>query len=217
MSSHYKAVVADFDGTIVDGLHAWFDMYDAFEKSNGVVLTPEQKEKVYVGSVQSVAHNYLCTFPQLSHTFTQETLTNYFVDNSREATLNAKPISGAIEFIKTLHSHNIPFAIASSSTKGTINLFLEKHGILNCTNFIIVGSEMKRCKPYADIYIEASKRLGVDIKDTVVFEDSKLALQKAKEAGFMTVLIQSVAKGDSQCCDIAVDSFDDERVKSLFF
>ncbi|EAL46338.1 hydrolase, putative [Entamoeba histolytica HM-1:IMSS-B] len=211
----YKAIVMDFDGTIVDGMSAWINMYYAFDQKYNIILSQEKKDRIYVGSVRSVATNYLSLFKHLNDHFTIDSLTRYFVDNSREGTLTSPPIKGAIEFITEMHEKNIPIAIASSSTVPTIQEFLKKHNISQCIQEIVVGSDVKHCKPAADIYIEASHRLGHDINDTVVFEDSVLALTNAKKVGFKSVLI-SHTKVSPESHDIQIEDYFSPSLKELF-
>ncbi|KAL7716546.1 2-deoxyglucose-6-phosphate phosphatase [Entamoeba marina] len=212
----YLAAIMDFDGTIVDGYDVWMDMYNLFEQQHNIKLTPEEKQKIYVGSVRSVATQYLSIFPTLKETFTIDSLTTYFVDNSLQGTLNSPPIEGCIEYIKLLHSKSIPIAIASSSTAPTIKQFLQKWNVDHCICDIVTGSDVKRCKPAPDIYIEAAKRCNVQVEKSVVFEDRLSAVKGAKEAGFHTVLIKETNETNENVADISIDNFKDCRLLSLF-
>ena len=53
-------------------------------------------------------------------------------------------------------------------------------------------NHFKDGKDKPTIYLEAAKRLGVDISNCMVFEDLLMALNTAKNAGFITCAVYDV-------------------------
>ena len=51
-----------------------------------------------------------------------------------------------------------------------------------------IGQE--KTKNTLKVYIEAAKRLNIDISDCVVFEDIYMGMKSANEAGFFTVIME---------------------------
>ena len=84
-------------------------------------------------------------------------------------------IKGAKEFFDELKKNKIPFTIATSSNKQNVELYFEKFGLNKWFEFdkISYTDGTFRGKPNPDIYLIAAKKLGVDIKKCVVFEDTR--------------------------------------------
>ena len=94
-------------------------------------------------------------------------------------------IKGAKEFFNELKNNNIPFTIATSADKKNIELFFEKFGLNKWFDFdkcAFTDGNFKG-KPNPDIYLIAAKKIGVDIKKCIVFEDTKSGVKSGYTAG----------------------------------
>ncbi len=94
-------------------------------------------------------------------------------------------IKGAKEFFDELKKNKIPFTIATSSNKQNVELYFEKFGLNKWFEFdkISYTDGTFRGKPNPDIYLIAAKKLGVDIKKCVVFEDTRSGVKSGYSAG----------------------------------
>ena len=94
-------------------------------------------------------------------------------------------IRGAKEFFNELKNNNIPFTIATSADKKNIELFFEKFGLnkwFDLDKCAFTDGTFKG-KPNPDIYLIAAKKIGVDIKKCIVFEDTKSGVKSGYTAG----------------------------------
>ena len=64
---------------------------------------------------------------------------------------------------------------------------------------IVTGDDpsVRNGKPAPDIFLEAARRLGVDPKDCLAFEDSISGCQSAKAAGFLPRAISHRARSSN--------------------
>ena len=94
-------------------------------------------------------------------------------------------IRGAKEFFNELKNNNIPFTIATSADKKNIELFFEKFGLNKWFDFdkCAFTDGTFKGKPNPDIYLIAAKKIGVDIKKCIVFEDTKSGVKSGYTAG----------------------------------
>ena len=94
-------------------------------------------------------------------------------------------IKGAKEFFDELKKNKIPFTIATSSNKQNVELYFEKFGLNKWFEFdkISYTDGTFRGKPNPDNYLIAAKKLGVDIKKCVVFEDTRSGVKSGYSAG----------------------------------
>ena len=70
-------------------------------------------------------------------------------------------------------------AIASSSPKSMILHHLEVSGIRDYFDVIVSGEEVKRGKPYPDIFLLAASQLNLLPEDCYVFEDGCQGFERA--------------------------------------
>ena len=88
-----------------------------------------------------------------------------------------------------LKSLNIPFAIATGTEYNIVKHILSYNNIFNDFKFIITASEVKRGKPFPDIYLELSNRLKIKPENIIIFEDSPYGVESALSAKAMCVAI----------------------------
>ena len=136
----------------------------------------------------------------------------------KETKINA--ISGIPELLISLKHNNIKTAIGSSSPKELIITVIEKFQLGKYFDCIVSGDEVKEGKPKPDIYLEVSKRIGVNPEECIVIEDSRNGVLAAKNAGMKCFGFRNVNSGnqDLSKADIIVDSIrniDIEIIKVL--
>ena len=104
----------------------------------------------------------------------------------------AQVLPGTVELIEHLASHNIPQAIASSSSQHHFDLKTINHqSWLKLLQNTTLGDdpEIKQGKPAPDIFLLAAKRLKAPPEKCLVFEDSVAGMQAAIAAGMSIVAI----------------------------
>lgn len=123
-----------------------------------------------------------------------------------------QPISGAIEFVRSLPLH-LPKAIASSSSSHWVRTHLAHIGLDDLFEpHIYSGREhVSRGKPAPDLYIHAADELGVDIRRAVIIEDSKVGVTGALASGARVI---GLAAG-SHCLDGHADLLRSVGVESI--
>lgn len=96
-------------------------------------------------------------------------------------------MNGLREFLDAIQLHGIPCAIASSSSKETIQAFLVEEKLDHYFTAIIGLNEVSATKPDPECYITAAQHLGLSPADCVVVDDSLQCITAAKQAGFKTL------------------------------
>ncbi len=95
-------------------------------------------------------------------------------------------ITDALEWMAT---KGIPTALASSSDHAKIVSYLERSGLKKYFITIVGGDEVTQGKPHPEMYLTTAKKLGIEPKDCLVFEDSRNGVISASEAGMQVVMI----------------------------
>lgn len=93
-------------------------------------------------------------------------------------------VAGAVEFVRAL-PEEFPKAVASSSSTKWVRTHLAHLGLSHAFEpHIYSGREhVQRGKPAPDLYLHAARELGVDIRRTVILEDSKIGATGALASG----------------------------------
>lgn len=100
--------------------------------------------------------------------------------------------TGANELVEALSKTGLPIAIATSSRYAGVEKKRKRHDrIFRHMSAIVAGDDpaVKNGKPAPDIYLEAARRLNVDPKDCLVFEDALSGVRSGKAAGCFVVAI----------------------------
>lgn len=181
-----QAFIFDMDGVIIDSEPIHFEVDIQTMSYLGHDISKEDLEK-YVGTTnpamwQSIRQEYnlLQTVEEIIEYQSAKKI-------STLRGLEIEPIEGIKELIINLKEYDIPVAIASSSPRGFIEEVLSKLGMENDFDCVVSGEEVAQGKPAPDVYIEAARQLGVDVKRCLVLEDSRNGIIAAKAAGMRCI------------------------------
>jgi haloacid dehalogenase superfamily, subfamily IA, variant 3 with third motif having DD or ED len=101
-----------------------------------------------------------------------------------------REIPGASAFVRSLRGLGVKTAIATSADRRKLEANLGEIGLAQSDfDATVDGLQIERKKPYPDIYLEASRRLGVDPASCLVVEDAISGVQAAKAAGMACLAI----------------------------
>jgi dTDP-glucose pyrophosphorylase len=88
-----------------------------------------------------------------------------------------------INIFSILKKQGYQIYCASNSIWNTIKTVLLKKEILPFIDYFISNEEVKKPKPSPEMYLQCILRSGVSARETLIFEDSPIGLQSAKESG----------------------------------
>lgn len=104
----------------------------------------------------------------------------------------AEPLPGTVELTRHFHKHQIPQAIASSSSRCNFEMKTVRHQKwFQIFDRTVLGDDpkLKNSKPAPDIFLLTAKRLNTSPETCLVFEDSVAGITAAKAAGMSVVAI----------------------------
>ena len=186
MINQIKAVAFDMDGVLIDSqpLHYQIDM--EVLKTCGYPATLETVTP-YTGISNPDRWPRYKESLALSPSVDQliDLQTKIMVDIFNSANLSA--INGIPSLLKFLQTHNLPCAVASSSSHELINLVLEKCQIGQYFTHLVSGEDVKAGKPAPDIYLKTAKTFGLPPESCLAIEDAPTGILSAKNAGFTCI------------------------------
>ena len=96
---------------------------------------------------------------------------------------------GVVELVDLLDRLGIPKAIATSSSRPTVENHLRHYGLIDRFQCIVAHGDYERHKPDPEPFLKAAAGLGVEPAFCLALEDSHHGVRAASAAGMMTVMV----------------------------
>ena len=125
---------------------------------------------------------------------------------------------GALSFVRQLHDAGIPLAIVTSSDQKKMQELYRQHPEFpTLFDQIITGDMVSKAKPDPECFLIAAERIGVDIRDCIVFEDSRNGLIAARESGARVIGIATTLKREvvAPMCDLLADAVSELSIEQV--
>ena len=211
-----EAAIFDMDGVLIDSepLHFMSDI-TLLKRLN--IETTEEYHNKYVGFSAPVKWKEIIGEFNIQNSL-QEIL-NMSVSTKLELLKQSDydPIEGIPELLEELNFHNIPVAVASSSSGKFIKEVLKKIRVEKYITTWVSGENIEKSKPEPDIFLKTAEVLQVNPRGCVVIEDSKNGVIAAKRAGMKCIGFKNINSGnqDLSKADIIVDRITGIKINNL--
>jgi HAD superfamily hydrolase (TIGR01509 family) len=198
-----RAVVFDCDGLLVDTESEWLATQARYLESHGGEVDEATRRSLTGRSVETVVRTLAGVTGQDPHRAADELMGIH-----REALTEAVGIlPGAVETVRAVAAR-VPVAVASNSPRDLLDDALEGLGITDVIRTSVCVDDVAEGKPAPDIYREAAARLGVDVSETLAFEDSETGARAARAAGVRLIAVPSIP-GQQPVADRTLASLED--------
>ena len=199
--SDFSAVLFDLDGVIVDTE----GQYSLFWKQIGEEYMPGMPDFALAIKGRTLTQIYDTYFPDAAD---RAAITERL--NAFERQMDFPYIAGAREFLEALQAQGVPTAIVTSSNCDKMACLYARHPeIKNLVTTVLTAEDARRSKPAPDCYLAAAERLGADISNCIVFEDSPSGLAAGRASGaFVIGVSTSLAAAEIEpLCDAYIEDF----------
>jgi HAD superfamily hydrolase (TIGR01509 family) len=178
----FDAIIFDFDGVLLESEFDGNRQVAELLTDLGHRTSVDEALKHYVGLAGS-------QFIDAIENRIGTKLPPEFHERRREQSVRAlregvAAVVGAVDFVRSL-TPGLPKAVASSSTTRWIRGHLDHLGLADAFgDHIYSGREhVSRGKPAPDVYLHAAGQLGVEIRRSVILEDSEVGATGALASG----------------------------------
>lgn len=183
-----KVALFDMDGLLIDSEKVYRDCWIQAAQELGYAF--DEKKALTLRSLDKTLANAL-----FIDWFSDETAYER-VKARRKEIMNEKisrePLRGkpgAHRLIGELKKRGIKSAVVTASPQKRARMHLGSVGLSGLFETIITTEDVKRGKPFPDVYLYAMGKLGVKPENCLAFEDSPNGVKSAHEAGCRTVMI----------------------------
>ena len=180
-----KGVIFDADGTLLNSMKFWDSTVVDLIKSTGVTPSDKLTEILTPMSMlegaEYIKREYNLPFSVEEIIEEENKIIEDFYLNKVQMR------GGTVDFLKYLHSKNIPMTVATATDKYLIEGALKHLEIHKYFKEVISCTDIGEGKSSPKIYLTACEIMSTKPYETVVAEDSLPALTTAKKAGFKTI------------------------------
>ena len=128
--------------------------------------------------------------------YSQEIITNRL--NDFEQTMRFDYVEGFEDFVSRLRSRGVKTAVVTSSNIAKMqSVYQSRSEFRQMFDAILTSEDFERSKPDPDCYLKAAERLGAEIDECSVFEDSFNGLKSGRAAGMKVVGLATTNSAES--------------------
>ena len=173
-----KAIITDFDGTLVDTFEANLATYQKVLGDLEVELSREKYRECFGLRFDAFMTAVGIDDDQMRNHIKEAKTALY--PTSFEKLLPNKVL---IDFLMTMRASGVKIAIASTARKENLMNVLRYLELEESFDLIMAGVNVSKGKPDPEIYTLTMSQLGVSPDDVLIFEDSQVGLQAAEASG----------------------------------
>jgi len=202
-----KLVIFDLDGVLIESRELHYEaLNDALRKvGNEFVITREEHLSLYDGLNTTKKLEMLSEKKGLDRKFF-----NQIWQDKQTATFNLIrqfPKNNKLrQMFAKLSANGIKIAIASNSIRETVKLALLSVGVMEYVDYYVSNEDVKRTKPYPEMYWQCMTALNVLPKNTVIIEDSHIGRQGALDSGAHLIPVKDSYDLTMDKIDEAIDT-----------
>jgi HAD superfamily hydrolase (TIGR01509 family) len=179
-----KLVIFDLDGVLIKSrdLH-YHALNSALKKIDAkYVISHEEHLSLYDGLNTTKKLEMLSEKKGLDRKYFQQ-----IWEDKQTATfdlIKAFPLDTKLcSMFAEIKNQGIKIAVASNSIRETVKLALMSIGVLEFVDYYVSNEDVKRTKPFPEMYWQCMTALNVLPKNTVIIEDSHIGRQGALDSG----------------------------------
>eukprot|EP00054_Salpingoeca_dolichothecata_P002811 m.24082 g.24082 ORF g.24082 m.24082 type:complete len:237 (-) comp13305_c0_seq1:22-732(-) len=216
------ALLFDFDGTMAhtDPIHyeVWRNYLTGILGLSEDLSFDKFRQTISGQANEKILKDYIPSMPEadIAHHAAQKEL--FFREHAAKSGLHLMP--GLQHLLQSaIDSSNTEHMLVTNAPVENVDFMLK---LLDLETIFpqqrrILADDCERPKPHPDPYLAAVKRLGIETKDAVAFEDSLTGVTSAVSAGIKTVGIRSTLTKEelhSVGVSLTVDDYNDPEITS---
>ncbi|MBU3158535.1 HAD family phosphatase [Clostridium frigoris] len=203
--------IFDMDGTMMDSMQAWKNLGRDYLIGKGIKAPENLNEIINAMSMTESANYFRGEFGIRDNVLKIISDINEIIEDMYMYEIPLKPYAN--EYLLKLKREGVIMCVVTAAPLQLAKAALKRLEVLKYFSFVVCCDEVGVGKSEPDSYYLATKKMGADISDVVVYEDADYAMKTAKDAGFYTIGVYNEGAGKSKeemqlLCDRYIDSFE---------
>ncbi|MBW4889903.1 HAD family phosphatase [Mucilaginibacter sp. HMF5004] len=186
-----KAVIFDMDGVLIDARDWHYESLNAALGLFGHEISRYDHLITFDGLPTKKKLEMLSLeggFPKKLHGFVNELKQQYTIET---VFTKCKPIFHHQFALAKLKAEGYHMAVCSNSVRRSIEIMMEKSGLLQYLDFFISNEDVTHSKPHPEMYTTAIERMGLSPLDCLIVEDNENGVKAAVAAGAHVLKVEN--------------------------
>jgi beta-phosphoglucomutase-like phosphatase (HAD superfamily) len=201
-----KAAVFDLDGTLVNSVNIWINIWYYSFRRVGIKIGKKEIKRFIGLPLSGILKGEGIYSKDLEKRINEES-----IDLIKRYSHKVKAFPDSIEILKFLKKKNVKICVASSSKDDWISTILKENRMEKYVDSFVSGEDVKRPKPYPDVFIESFRILGEKPSDGVAIGDRETDTWPAMKIGAIGILIDRENLFKDPKADYVVKNFSELR------
>lgn len=192
-----KAVIFDMDGLMIDSERVTFECYQERLKDMNLTMDEEFYKTLLGKTIKGIYQRFYDVY---GNDFPIENVIQdvHQLMAERFETEGVPVKKGLVELLHYLKDNNYKTIVATSSNRDRVDKILAQAKITEFFDDSICGDEVTKGKPNPEVFLKSCQKLGVNVDEAIVLEDSEAGIQASYDANIKVICIPDMKYPEKQ-------------------
>ena len=192
-----KAIIFDMDGLMIDSERVTFECYQERLKDMNLTMDEEFYKTLLGKPIKGIYQRFYDVY---GNDFPIENVIQdvHQLMAERFETEGVPVKKGLVELLHYLKDNNYKTIVATSSNRDRVDKILAQAKITEFFDDSICGDEVTKGKPNPEVFLKSCQKLGVNVDEAIVLEDSEAGIQASYVANIKVICIPDMKYPEKQ-------------------
>ena len=192
-----KAIIFDMDGLMIDSERVTFECYQERLKDMNLTMDEEFYKTLLGKPIKGIYQRFYDVY---GNDFPIENVIQdvHQLMAERFETEGVPVKKGLVELLHYLKDNNYKTIVATSSKRDRVDKILAQAKITEFFDDSICGDEVTKGKPNPEVFLKSCQKLGVNVDEAIVLEDSEAGIQASYDANIKVICIPDMKYPEKQ-------------------
>ena len=192
-----KAIIFDMDGLMIDSERVTFECYQERLKDMNLTMDEEFYKTLLGKPIKGIYQRFYDVY---GNDFPIENVIQdvHQLMAERFETEGVPVKKGLVELLHYLKDNNYKTIVATSSNRDRVDKILAQAKITEFFDDSICGDEVTKGKPNPEVFLKSCQKLGVNVDEAIVLEDSEAGVKARYDANIKVICIPDMKYPEKQ-------------------
>ena len=192
-----KAIIFDMDGLMIDSERVTFECYQEILKGMNLTMDEEFYKTLLGKPLKGIYQRFYDVYG--NHFPIEDVIKDVHALMAKRFETEGVPIkTGLKSLLEYLKENNYKTIVATSSNRDRVDTILSQAQITDYFDDSICGDEVTKGKPNPEVFLKSCQKLGVNVDEAIVLEDSEAGIQASYDAGIKVICIPDMKYPEKQ-------------------